>query len=107
MCILIRKLVNLRIRFYSQELLFFMYDISLSDTDISYYRDIKTARQILYFVLRNPFKTYAILTQFTTVNLYILFIHFHTLYLVENKIQLIVYYCIDLCYCVYMLFFCT
>ena len=106
-CILIRKLVNLRIRFYSQELLFFMYDISLSDTDISYYRDIKTAWQILYFVLRNPFKTYAILTQFTTVNLYILFIHFHTLNLVENKIQLIVYYCIDLCYCVYMLFFCT
>jgi hypothetical protein len=42
-CILIRKLVNLRIRFYSQELLFFMYDISLPDTDISYYRDIKNS----------------------------------------------------------------
>ena len=97
-CILIRKLVNLRIRFYSQELLFFMYDISLPDTDISYYRDIKTAWQILYF---------AILTQFTTVNLHILFIHLHTLNLVENKIQLIVYHCIDLYYCVYMLFFCT
>ena len=52
-------MVNLRIRFYSQELLFFMYDISLPDTDISYYRDIKTAWQILYFVLQNPFKTYA------------------------------------------------
>ena len=59
MCILIRKLVNLRIRFYSQELIFFMYDTSLPDTDISYYRDIKTAWQIIYFVLRNPFKTYA------------------------------------------------
>jgi hypothetical protein len=58
-------------------------------------------------LLRNPFKTYTILTQFTTVNLFILFIHFHTLNLVENKIQLIVYYCIDLYYCVYMLFFCT
>ena len=67
MCILIRKLVKLRIRFYSQELLFFMYDISLSDTDISYYRDIKTAWQILYFVLRNLFKTYAILTQFKSL----------------------------------------
>ena len=70
MCILIRKLVKLRIRFYSQELLFFTYDISLPDTDILYYRDIKTAWQILYFVLRNPFKTYVILTPFTTVNLH-------------------------------------
>jgi hypothetical protein len=32
-------LKNIQLR----ELLFFMYDISLPDTDISYYRDIKTA----------------------------------------------------------------
>jgi len=57
MCIQIRKLVNLRIRFYSQELLFFMYDISLPDIQIFHIIVIiKTARQIPYFVLRNPFK---------------------------------------------------
>ena len=65
-----------------------MYDISLPDIQIFHIIVIiKTAWQILYFALRNPFKTYAKLTQFTTVNLHILFIYFHTLKLVENKIQ--------------------
>jgi hypothetical protein len=50
-CILIHKLVNLRIRFYSQELLFFMYDISLPDTDISYYRVCQKHRPLVFYIV--------------------------------------------------------
>ena len=52
-------------------------------------------------------KAYAQLTQFTTVNLDILSILFLYLNLLENKIQLIVYHCIDLYHCAYMLFLCA